>query len=117
MRAVSFGMLIKTFRLKEGPGPGVTPVEVVITDQVFLKMPYREPATAGSVKGLDFLFPVQGHPFARTAADPAVQQASFAVLIEALAPTTEGPLTHAQQLRCFDLEPVKTDWCRKFRRG
>jgi integrase len=49
MRTTPFGMLNKTLRLKERLGPGVTPVEAVIADQVFMEMPRRQTAVAGPV--------------------------------------------------------------------
>jgi hypothetical protein len=49
MRTTPFGMPNKTLRLKERLGPRVTPVEAVITDQVFMEMPRRETAVAGPV--------------------------------------------------------------------
>src|SRR5580658_6188845 len=103
MRATPFGTLQKIFRLQKGLGPGVAPVEVMIADQVFVKVPCREAVVAGPIQGLDLLLPIQWHPFAGRLAQTAVQQPGLSAVLETLAPAAERPLAHTEQLRRLHL--------------
>ena len=62
-----------------------------------------EALVAGPVEALDLRLVVQRHPFGGRMAQTAVQKTRLAIVLEAAAPATEGPLAHTQHLSRRDL--------------
>ena len=77
--------------------------ELVIAQQVLVKMLGRETLITRAIQPFDLLLAVTRNPFGRRLAKPAVQQPGLAICLETNTPATERPLGDAKQLSGFDL--------------
>lgn len=75
----------------------------MILHQMFVKMLGREALVALPIQSLDLLLAVERNPLAGRLAEPPVQKARLAVILEARPPAPERPLADAKQVRRFQL--------------
>ena len=108
MRAAPLGLLQQALRLQKRLRPAVAPPEIVALRQLLVKVLGREAGVALAIQSFHFLLPIHRNPPARRLAQPAVQQAGFAVVLEADAPASKRPLPDPEQLRRFQLSELRS---------
>ena len=77
--------------------------ELVVTQQMLVKMLGCETLITRAIQPFDRLLAVTRNPLGRRLAKPAVQQSGLAICLETNAPATERPLGDAKQFSGFDL--------------